>query len=317
MTPTKYACLALTIIFLGCGDGGDKTRSDSGPESDAVAHFDGSKGDWKTTFSDMGRRDGLVSPLPDTLAHDGAPRLDTSAILDSTIKSDQLVSTCGDGVLQGKEKCDDKKTKNCLTDHDGGGGVCMPAGKCVSGYVIDSKGACIKQSTTGLKVPCSQKGYGWTVFRFHYGGGNKSAQVDVWDASCSYSFAPNSACNVREVYPGFGSVSYNAAGYPIFTTTHYLRVRYSVAGLKFKQATLFVQARSYATASSTKFRAWSPLYGDVAGGPVDNDWIYDWYGVDWSKLLTPYDKPSLTAIQIYATGGSGKLAVKAMELCVK
>jgi hypothetical protein len=168
-------------------------------------------------------------------------------------------------------------------------------------------------NTTGLSVPC-QNGPGWTLFRFHYGGGNKSAQIDVWDASCSYSFAPNSACNVREVYPGFGSVSYTSQGYPIFTTTQYLRVRFSAAGLSFSKAKVYLQARSYATSSSTNFRVWSPLYGQQIGGPVDNDWVYDWYGVDWTGYLYPSDKPSLTAIQVYAQ--SGKLAVKAVELCV-
>jgi hypothetical protein len=169
---------------------------------------------------------------------------------------------------------------------------------------------------TGLTVPCAN-GPGWTMFRFRYGGGNKSARVDVWDASCNYSFAPNSACNVREVYPGFGSVSYTSSGYPIFTTSQYLRVRFSAAGLRFSKATVYVQARSYATSSSTRFRVWSPLYGDQRSGLVDNDWVYDWYAVDWTGYLYPSDKPSLTAIQIYASSGSGKLAVKAVELCVQ
>jgi len=169
---------------------------------------------------------------------------------------------------------------------------------------------------TGLPVPCKQ-GPGWTLFRFHYGGGGTSPGIDVWDASCSYSYAPNSACNVYAVYPGFGSVSYTSQGYPILTTSEYLRVRFSVSGLSFTKAAVYIQARSYATASSTYYRIWSPLYGDKTGGPVDNDWIYDWYGLDWSGYLTPADPPSLTAIQIYAGQGSGQLAVKAVELCVQ
>jgi hypothetical protein len=168
---------------------------------------------------------------------------------------------------------------------------------------------------TGLTVPCKNGG-GWTLFRFHYGTGSTSAAIDVWDASCSYSFAPNSACNVREVYPGFGDVSRTSAGYPILTTSEYLRVRFSVAGLSFANAAVYVQARSYATASSTYYRVWSPLYGEVHHGPVDNDWVYDWYGIDWTGYLWPTDAPAMTAIQIYATTGSGKLAVKAVELCV-
>jgi len=168
-----------------------------------------------------------------------------------------------------------------------------------------------------LSVPCNQ-GPGWTLFRFHYAGGSKSPQIDVWDASCSYSYAPNSACNVYAVYPGFGSVSYTSQGYPILTSSEYLRVRFSVAGLSsFTKAAVHIQARSYATASSTYYRVWSPLYGGLVDGPVDNDWIYDWYSLDWSNHLKPGDKPSLTAIQIYGDKGSGKLAVKTVELCVQ
>ncbi|MBW2734040.1 MAG: hypothetical protein JRH20_16760 [Deltaproteobacteria bacterium] len=168
----------------------------------------------------------------------------------------------------------------------------------------------------GLSEPC-QNGSGWTLFRFHYDAWSTSPRIDVWDASCSYSYVINSACNARTVYPGFGEVDTTSEGYPILTTSEYLRVRFSVAGLSFSQAAVYVKARSYATASSTYYRVWSPLYGDQVGGPVDNDWVYDWYGVDWSDYLYPSDSPSLTAIQIYAGQGSAKLAVSAVELCVE
>ena len=57
-------------------------------------------------------------------------------------------------------------------------------------------------------------------------------------------------------------------------------------------------------------------YGDQISGLVDNDWVYDWYAVDWSTFLSPYDDPLLTAVQVYADQGSRSLAVKAVELCV-
>jgi hypothetical protein len=169
---------------------------------------------------------------------------------------------------------------------------------------------------TGLKTPC-QQGPGWTLFRFHYSGGGTSPTIDVWDATCSYSYASSSACNVYAVYPGFGSVSYTSQGFPILTTSEYLRVRFSVAGLSFSKAAVYLKARSYATSSSTYYRIWSPLHGDLAGGPVDNDWVYDWYAMDWTGYLKPTDSPPLTAIQIYAYQGSGQLAVEAVELCVQ
>gem|GEM_PF-5904601 len=167
----------------------------------------------------------------------------------------------------------------------------------------------------GLSKPCLN-GAGWTLFRFHYSTNSTSPSLDVWDAACSYSYAPNSACNVYAITPGMGSVSTTPDGYPVLTSSHYLRVRYSVAGLSFSQAALYIQARSYATSSSTNYEVWSPIYGGLQAGPVDNDWIYDWYGVDWSSFLSPSDSPGLTAIQIYAGTGSGSLALKAVELCV-
>jgi hypothetical protein len=173
-----------------------------------------------------------------------------------------------------------------------------------------------QKNTTGLTVPC-QHGPGYTLFRFHYGGGSTSPGIDVWDATCSYSYAPGSACNIYAVYPGFGSVSYTSEGYPILTTSEYLRVRFSVAGLSFTKAAVYIAARSYSTSASTDYAVWSPIYGGLVTGPVDNDWIYDWYGLDWTGYLDPSDSPSLTAIQIYADQGSGELAVKAVELCVQ
>ena len=228
-----------------------------------------------------------------------------------------ITGECGDGTQQSNETCDDGQTTDCVSTHDGGDGVCVATGTCSSGYALDGNGNCVSNNTTGLSVPCSL-GSGYAVFKFHYDSGSTSARIDVWDASCSYSFAPNSACNVREVTRSFGGdVERTSQGYPVATSSDYIRVRYSVAGLNFSTATLCVQARSYATSSSTNIRAWSPIYLDVAYGPVDNDFVYDWYPIDWSNHLSPSDSPSLTAIQLYAYQGSNSLAVKAVELCVE
>lgn len=221
--------------------------------------------------------------------------------------------SCGDGVRQGHESCDDGRTSDCVGTHDGGDGACVPTGSCSAGFTL-SGSTCVPTNTTGLTEPC-QNGAGYAMFRFHYSNNSTSAQLDVWDATCAYSFAPNSACNVYEICPGFCDPPVTSEGYPIFNTSNYLRVRFSANGLNFSQATLYVQARSYATSSSTSFRAWSPLYGDALGGPVDNDFVYDWYAVDWSNYLSPFDDPAYTAIQIY--GANGSLAVKAVELCVE
>jgi len=225
-----------------------------------------------------------------------------------------ITGSCGDGVLQDNEDCDFGPGSTCLGSHDGGLGTCVAQGTCSAGYELNG-GQCVPQNNTGISTPC-QNGPGQSLLRFSFSNNSTSPYIEVWNASCSYSLA-NQACNVVVVYPGFGSVSRTSEGYPILTSTHYIRARFSVAGLNFTQATLYVRGRSYSTGSSTQIRAWSPLYGDAFGGPVDNDFIYDWYPIDWSSYLDPGDNPNLTAFQLYAYQGSNSLAVRAVELCLE
>lgn len=231
---------------------------------------------------------------------------------DDYCSADCLLETgsCGDGVVQTNENCDDQTTADCLNTHDGGDATCVPANTCSTGYMLNGNGVCISTNTTGLWTACSQ-GAGYAMFKIHYDSGSTSARVDVWDANCSYSFASNSACNVREVCRGFCDVPRTGGGSPIFNTSNYWRARFNANGLNFTNATLWV--RAVGTRGSTVFRAWSPLYGDVVSGLVSG-FTYDWYAVDWSNHLSPFDQPSLTAIQIY--GMNGPIAVQAVELCV-
>ncbi len=160
-------------------------------------------------------------------------------------------------------------------------------------------------------IPC-ENGAGRSLFRFHFDN-STNPRIDVWTASCSYSLAPGSACNVVPVR----SVGVVMSGYAVTVgSADYLRARFSVAGKDFSNATLYVQARSYSTSASTRIRAWSPIYGDAFGGPVDVDFTYDWYAIDWTHMLSPSDDPALTAVQLYAEGGSSSLAIHAVELCI-
>ncbi len=167
----------------------------------------------------------------------------------------------------------------------------------------------------GLSEPC-ENGSGWTVFRFRYSNLSTSAQIQVWDASCDYSFAPNSACNVREVTQGMGDINRTSEGFPIATSSNYIRVRYSVEDLQFDSAEVHLQARSVSTSASTNYELWSPIYGSVFGGPVSVGFDTEWHTADWSNHLSPTDEPAMTAIQIYAQGGSNQLAIESVELCV-
>ena len=170
----------------------------------------------------------------------------------------------------------------------------------------------VSQPPNGLSVPC-QNGPGWTLFRFHYQN-STTASIDVWDASCSYSLSASSQCLVEDV----GSLEIVAGGTAVnLNGSDVIRIRYSVATIAFTQATVYVQARSFSTSASTNIELWSPIYGSAFGGPVDQDFVYDWYAIAWSNFLSPADLPGLTAIEIAPSGGSANLAVRAVELCLR
>ncbi len=321
------------VVDGGSPDGGTDAGSSSDAGADATVDggsdggFDGDSGtdsgrDSGTSTADGGSDGGGIDLGDPDVCGDGSTTGTEACDDGNEVDGDYcsadcsaITGSCGDGVVQTNEGCDDQATVDCATTHDGGDGACVPTNTCSAGYQLDAGGSCVSTNTTGLPTPCSN-GSGQTLFRFHYDSGSTSARIDVWDASCSYSFA-NQACNVREVYPGFGDVSRTSQGFPVCTSTEYIRARFSVAGIPFSTATLYVKARSYATSSSTTIRAWSPLYGDQFSALVDNDFVYDWYAIDWSNNLSPSDDPNLTAIQLYAYQGSNRLAVEAVELCLE
>ncbi|WP_157069089.1 hypothetical protein [Sandaracinus amylolyticus] len=253
----------------------------------------------------------------DARAASDAASSDASATADASVGEDASMS---EDASADASVSDDASTDASVSDDaSADASVSEDASAIDAGAIADAGSGSDAGPTPppGLSVPCAN-GPGWTVFRLHFDG-SSSPRIDVWDASCSYSLAPGSACEARVVSFGTGTVEPVMSGYAVAlgTSSPYLRVRYSVAGLSFTSATLWVQARSYATSSSTSIRAWSPIHGETTRGPVDNDWTYDWYDVDWTDYVTPSDQPSLTAIQIYAHSGSGSLAVHAAELCVQ
>ena len=165
----------------------------------------------------------------------------------------------------------------------------------------------------GLDVPC-QNGAGWTLFRWHYGNNGTTPIVNVWDATCSYSASSSSTCTVETV-GGVSLVHSNTA--ILIDGSDELRARFSVQGLAFTGATVHVRARSYSTNASTRIRAASVLHGEGLMGPVDQDFTFDWYALDWSSNLSPSDRPLLTALRLYAYQGSQALAIMSVELCLR
>jgi len=301
-----FPCL-LALAACGCRGTGDDVESDGSADSDVDGDVVGD-GDLDADF------DGDIDDIGD-----GEP--DSDRDIESSVDADLEGDEDADRVADGDADLDD--------DGDGEGDAAADAdveadtdvGSDGDGDVdadADADGDADADADSdpppGLTRRC-ENGPGWTLFAFHYDRGHgTNAVIDVWDATCSYSLAPGSACNVVPVR----SVSSVHEGFAVVVSgSSYLRARFSVTGLSFTRAAVYLQARSYATASSTHYEVESPLYGVLEGGPVDNDWVFDWYGLDWSALLFPSDPPGLTAIQIFAGRGSGSLAVHAVELCVE
>ena len=297
MSATRVILVGITVIATTC------TVSCSGCEDESWSHDAGGRD--ATSDAGGGVEDvGGVSDASDggevvDVTDASEPQRDTGSARDTGDAADTAVEDAGEDT--GRDAGGDA----------GDAGDASDAGD--AGDETDAADASVVPPT-GLSTPC-QNGPGWTLFRVHYDDGSTSARVDVWDATCEYSFAPNSACNVQEVTYGFGDVPRNYQGYPILDHQDYIRVRFKVTGLQFTGATLHLEAAGPYTIASTEYRAWSPLYGERIGGPIDR--IMDWSTLDWTGMLTPYDEHGLTAIEINAVQSPHTVTVRSIELCVE
>jgi hypothetical protein len=115
-----------------------------------------------------------------------------------------------------------------------------------------------------------QSGPGSTLFRMHWFGGSHSADIDVWEAACDYSIAPNSACSALPICRGgIGcevGVTDGGDALALEGGNQYLQIRFDVTGLFFERVTVYMEARGMN--GPTDFEAWSPLYGPLVLGPV-------------------------------------------------
>ncbi|MEZ4404244.1 MAG: hypothetical protein R3B06_29750 [Kofleriaceae bacterium] len=136
------------------------------------------------------------------------------------------------------------------------------------------------------------------------------ATVDAWAAACAYSLA-DPACSLSgepHDYASFGP------GVVFNSTTDYFRVRWSVAGMAFTQATLYLAAHADG-GGLPRLAIQSQLHGDFLFQPTVPISTHRLYAIDWTPYLTPADAPSLTAITLrpMPTG----VAVSLLELCVQ
>jgi hypothetical protein len=103
-----------------------------------------------------------------------------------------VTGSCGDGVVQSNEACDDGSAMmGCDVLHDGGDGKCVPAGTCSPGYVL-SMNNCVPELLTAhvhimpdnfcnlvvdppeFTVPAGQK------LKLSYHNHSANIPVDVW-----------------------------------------------------------------------------------------------------------------------------------------
>jgi hypothetical protein len=134
--------------------------------------------------------------------------------------------------------------------------------------------------------------------------------VDAWGAACAYSLA-DPACSLSgepHNYASFGP------GIVFNSTTDYFRVRYSVAGLGFTAATLYLAAHADGS-GLPRLQVQSQLHGEYLFQPTVPISTHRLYTLDWTPYLAPGDAPGLTAVTLrpMPTG----VAVSQLELCVQ
>jgi hypothetical protein len=98
------------------------------------------------------------------------------------------------------------------------------------------------------------------------------------------------------------------------STTDYFRVRYSVAGLGFTAATLYLAAHADGS-GLPRLQVQSQLHGEYLFQPTVPISTHRLYTLDWTPYLAPGDAPGLTAVTLrpMPTG----VAVSQLELCVQ
>ena len=160
----RLRTLAFTLSLAACGDSGSDSAGATMLTS-ATATATATVGDGTTTAPDGGTTQ-IDLPTGDATttadaATTGQPPADatttaaadtttmpasagtTTADDDTTTTADDTTTTaphtCGDGMLDPGETCDDGTTPDCATTHDGGEGTCVPLGECSPDYVLSGQ----------------------------------------------------------------------------------------------------------------------------------------------------------------------------------
>ncbi len=166
-----------------------------------------------------------------------------------------------------------------------------------------------RPDTGSASVPCAG-GPGRVLWRITWPERRAGyATVEEWEAACEYSLA-DMACSLSgepHDYARWGP------GVVFDTSRDYFRVRFSVEGMSFSSATLYMSAHADGSGLPLA-QLETPLHGNLEFAlevPISR---HRTYAIDWSDYLTPSDRPALTAVTVRSrpTG----LAVSELELCV-
>ncbi len=169
--------------------------------------------------------------------------------------------------------------------------------------------AAITDASSSVATPCTG-GEGRALWRLTFPANSAGyATVEEWNNGCEYSLA-NQACSLSGEPHGYANFGH---GILFNSSTDYFRVRFSVVGESFSQATLYLAAHADGGGIPNAVLQ-SPLYGSLSFAPTVPISTHRTYVVDWSDFLAPTDDPNLTAVTLRSNPTG--LAVSEIELCV-
>ncbi|MCC6747464.1 MAG: hypothetical protein IT371_07390 [Deltaproteobacteria bacterium] len=306
MTRPACACLA-ACFFVAChsatpGVGGDGGPADGGAlEAGSVS--DGSGGELGSR-DDAGANDGAQEASPerdlggagDYFVWDGrsagadlAGRRDVGSARDAAGKRDVGPSP-------------DAAVRRDLTS---------APDAAVRRDVGPSPDAAPRRDSGSVATPPCVTGQGVAAYRFHFGPSGTYATLDAWGLRSTAWW------EVVPVWADSQLVDQNQSLH-LGSSSAYVRVRWSFDGIQsFTKGSLCIQARSYSTGTSSKFRPWSPIHGDTVSGLV-SVYPYAWYCVDWTNFMSVNDQAGLLGYRLYPDSyGAASLAIHAVELCLQ
>ncbi len=300
--PHRFVAWTLAACALvACGDDDgfpldaavDSTGIDSGLSSDSGtidgAPRDAVAGDGQMLF------DGGVIPGDGSVFGGG--------VSDANSQTDASVDAATDAAIDaGHDAGDDVGTD---AGHDAGTDAGHDAGTDAGHDAGTDAG-----TDAGSATPCAA-GEGRSLWHFTFpdrrGG---YSHLESWDAACEYSLA-DAACRVAgepHDYANWGP------GVVFDSSSDYWRVRFSVAGMDFDGATLYIRAHADGS-GIPQGELSSPIYGTVRFTPTVPISGHRLYAIDWSDFLSPSDSPSLPAVTLRSRPSG--LAVSSIELCIQ